>query len=102
MKKIFATLAAFVLAFALGTATASTASAAVATGNVVYNYGQDYDVSAQWYDGSWWNLPSGNRLSNTQCVRPRVYMVSQWGGGYAAGQTRCFTTANNTLKLYRI
>lgn len=98
MKRIVLTVLASV---ALVTGVSAPAQAAVSSGNTVYNMGRDYDVSAQYYNGSWWNLLSGYHLSQTQCVKPHVYMVSQWGGGYAAGVTRCFSTSNNTLKLYR-
>ena len=78
--------------------------AAAVGGNTVYNYGQNGDVAMQRADGVWFNYVSGGGgyMTNVKCVRPNVYMKSQWGGGYAAGQVRCFSTSGNVLKLYRI
>jgi hypothetical protein len=99
MKRVYAFLAALVMALTVSTATATTASA-VTDSNVVYNRTGGTYVTVQYYTGAWFWPSNGSQVSRARCFKTTQVTHSQWGHVYWPNTLYCFQTPANNLYLY--
>lgn len=107
MKIRILSIIAAAMAAILATLAVPTSASALGNGrvnNTVHNHWDSLGNVKAWY-GSAGTLtmiltPGNATGNNAQCFYPTKDSHSQWGGFYAAGVIRCFTSDNNYLFLH--